>query len=650
MKKYHLIFFVFVLSIELCFAQSGYITTKDASPKLKEQFKTAYAEFNSGNYDKCIKLYDKILKKYPTFVNAILIKSECLIRQKKWNEAIGCLEKIAALAPEFDTGIFFTMGQIAMEQEQYVEARKYFEKYLTFPPQNELKDRKAKKLLEDSKFRPDALSKPVDFQPKNMGTNINSGFRDYFPSVTADENTLIYTVQIGEGQMGQEDLYRSLKKDGVWTKAEPLPNINTDENEAAQSISADGKFLVFTVCNRKDDYGSCDLYFSERVNGRWTTPVNIGAPINTANWESQPSVAPNGDAIYFARGGAKGQGDKNIMVSKKNDDGTWGEPVPVKELNTAYDDNSPCIHPDGQTLYFSSDGHPGMGGLDLFLSRKQADGSWSRPVNLGFPINTKQNEEALAVNLSGNLAFIASDRPGGYGSLDIYTFEMPEIIRPNPVTYVKGYVYDATRNFALANTEVEIYDLSGSKLYSKSKTDADGEFLLCLPMGKDYSLNVKKVKYLFYSDNFDLQDSRKMSDPFLLKIPLQPITEKSKDSTKIKETVNKPVILKNVFFSSNSADLRPESELELNKLKQLLEDNPDMRICINGHTDNEGDAASNLNLSDRRANAVRLFLITKGINANRLEARGFGESQPIDSNNTSIGRQNNRRTEFLVLK
>lgn len=649
MKTYILSIVIILSSNIICLSQNDFITSKNAPPKLKEQFKAAYAEFNAGNFDKSIKLYDKILKKYPTYLNALLIKSECLIRQKKWNEANACLEKIAGLSPEFDTGIFYTMGQIAMEQEQYVEARKYFEKYLTFPPQTESKDRRAKKLLADSKFRPDALSKPVKFEPRNMGNNINSGFREYFPSVTADENTLIYTVQIGEGQSGQEDLYRSLKKDGQWTKAEPLPNVNTDENEAAQSISADGKFLVFTVCNRKDDYGSCDLYFSERINGKWSTPVNIGAPINTANWESQPSVAANGDAIYFTRGGAKGQGDKNLMVSKKKDDGSWGVPEPITELNTPYDDSAPCFHPDGQTLYFSSDGHPGMGGQDLFFSRKKADGSWSKPENLGYPVNTAQNEEALAVGLNGFLAFIASDRPGGFGSLDIYSFEMPEQSRPLPVTYVKGYVYDAISNFALPNTEVEIYDLEGKSLFAKSITDSDGEFLLCLPMGKDYSLNVKKAKYLFYSDNFDMQGSRRINDPFLLKIPLQPIQNNLKDSSKI-TLYNKPIILKNVFFSTASADLRPESEHELNELKKLLDDNPEMKICINGHTDNEGDATANLNLSERRAMSVRQFLISKGINSNRLEAKGFGETQPIDSNDTAQGRQNNRRTEFLVLK
>jgi outer membrane protein OmpA-like peptidoglycan-associated protein len=192
--------------------------------------------------------------------------------------------------------------------------------------------------------------------------------------------------------------------------------------------------------------------------------------------------------------------------------------------------------------------------------------------------------------------------------------------------------------------------LAGAKLYAKAKTDADGEFLLCLPMGKDYSLNVRRAKYLFYSDNFALTEIRKMGDPFLLKIPLQPIVEPLVNNTSGNPKVeNKPIILKNVFFATNSAVLRPESQNELNKLKQLLDENPKMRIRLNGHTDNEGADADNMSLSDRRALAVRQYLIDKGIVAERLEAKGFGETMPIATNDSPEGRQQNRRTEFVVL-
>jgi outer membrane protein OmpA-like peptidoglycan-associated protein len=636
-----------------CFIQlqaQEYLTSKNVSQPIKEAFTIAYNEFNASNFDKSIKELEKIIKKSPKFINAYQLMADCYIEKKNWKEASFYLNKAIELGPDYEPRFYYTLGQIAMEQELYVEARSQFEKFLKYPPKNEAIDNRAKKSLSDAVFRPDALSKPVRFEPINMGNNINSQYRDYFPSITADENTLIFTVQIGDMRTGQEDLYRSLKKNGEWTKSEPIPNINTPENEAAQSVSADGKFLVFTVCNRAGDFGSCDLYYSERVNGRWSNPKNLGAPINSAGWESQPSVSPNADAIYFTRGGARGQGDKNLLVSKRKEDGSWAEPQAITELNTPYDDSAPCIHPDGQTLYFSSSGHPGMGGLDLFVSRLGANGTWDKPQNLGYPINTAQNEEALAVALSGNLAFIASDRPGGFGSLDIYSFEMPIEKRPNAVTYVRGYVYDAVTKRPLTKTNVEIYDLNSDKVYTRTNTDGDGEFLLCMPLGRDYSLNVKKQKYLFYSDNFALREDRNQQNPFLLDIPLQPVpgpTAVSDTASKLKEGV--PVILKNVFFSSGSADLRPESQAELNRLKLLLDENPQMKIRINGHTDNEGSDSENLVLSELRAKSVRDYLILKGIAANRLNYKGYGETRPIAGNESPEGRQQNRRTEFVVI-
>ncbi len=647
--RYFLIFTFFLFSPTLSAAQE-FITTKNVPTKIKDAFGQAYKDFNAMNIDKSIKELEKIIKKSPKFINAYQLMGDCYIEQKNWKDASLYLNKAVALGPDYEPRIYYTLGQIAMEQELYVEARTEFEKFLKYPAKNEALDNRAKKSLADAIYRPDALSKPVKFEPLNMGPNINSHYRDYFPSITADENTLIYTVQIGDLRSGQEDLYRSLRKNGEWTKAEPIPNINTPENEAAQTVSSDGKFLVFTVCNRKGDFGSCDLYFSERVNGRWSTPKNIGAPINSAGWESQPSVAPNADAIYFTRGGARGQGDKNLMISKRKDDGSWAEPQPVAELNTPYDDCAPCIHPDGQTLYFSSAGHAGMGGLDLYVSRLRADGSWGKPQNLGYPINTAQNEEALAVALSGNLAFIASDRPGGFGSLDIYSFEMPLENRPNAVTYVNGFVYDASTKMPLSKTNVEIYDLNSDKLFTKTKTDADGEFLLCLPLGRDYSLNVKKQKYLFYSDNFALKEIRNQQNPFLLDIPLQPVIETNAvidTASKPKEGV--PVILKNVFFATGSAELRLESQAELNRLKQLMDENPQIKIRINGHTDNEGSESENLQLSDKRAKSVQDYLISKGIAVNRLDYKGYGETRPIAGNDSPQGRQQNRRTEFVVI-
>ncbi|MCP4440796.1 MAG: OmpA family protein [Aureispira sp.] len=632
---------IFLLIFSSALSAQDYITTKTAPQKLRDSYKKAYSYTQGADLAKGRKELLKIIKKYPTFINAYLVLGETYRAENKLDKTVEYFEKAIEIAPDYDARIYYSIGKIAMIQEKYAEANDQFTKFLSYPKKSEELDKKAKKMLGDAKFRPTALANPVEFEPVNMGENINSERRDYFPSITADENVFVYTVQKGQGRSAQEDLHMSVQKDGKWQKSIPIPGINTNENEAAQSISADGKLLVFTVCNRPEDFGSCDLYFSIKINNKWTKPQNLGQPINSKGWESQPSVAPNGDAIYFTRGGARGQGHKDIYVSHLQKDGTWGSPINIKELNTPFNEGAPYIHPDGQTLYFSSNGHAGMGNFDLFISKKQVDGTWSTPKNLGYPINSPKAEEALAVQLDGKLAYIASDRDGGMGSLDIYQFTLPQDLRPDAATYAKARVIDAKTKKSLI-ASLEIVDLETGKPFVQSLTDRDGEFVVCLPIGKDYSLNVNKKSYLFHSENFALKESSNKDEPLLLLIELQRIEDKPTINTK-------PIILKNVFFATGSAKLKDISKTELNKLKELLEQQPKLKIQINGHTDNVGDDKDNLTLSNNRAIAVKTYLEEQGIAADRLTAKGFGEEKPIDSNETPKGRANNRRTEFVVV-
>ena len=430
-----------------------------------------------------------------------------------------------------------------------------------------------------------------------------------------------------------------------------MPNVNTVENEGAQAISADGKLLVFTACNRRGDFGSCDLYYSRRLSkDEWSVPKNIGQPINSAAWESQPSVAANGDAIYFARG-AQGSGQKDLFVSYLQPDGKWGAPVALTEINTPFDETAPCIHPDGKTLYFSSNGYAGMGSFDLYMSRKGADGKFSTPVNLGYPINTDKAEESIVVSLKGDNAFVSSDRDGSFGLLDIYGFELPPAVRPLPVTYTQIVVRDAATKKAINNAQLNILNLTTEKAFFAARTDREGEVLACLPLGEDYSVNIQKAGYLFHSEQFELKAEYASDKPYLLTIYLQTIPSAENTVVVKNDTtpLRKPIILKNVFFSTNSAELKPISKNELDQLKKMLEENPKMRIQLNGHTDSEGDEAKNQLLSENRAKAVSKYLSDNGIAASRLKAKGYGESQPIDSNETPQGRANNRRTEFVVL-
>jgi len=549
--------------------------------------------------------------------------------------------------------------------DKHDEAIEHLELFLASNPKSEILIKKATQYIGKFKFAATATSNPVPFKPKSVSDNINSANAEYLPALTADGETMIFTRRV----RGQEDFYVSSKKDGKWNLGIPLLDINDPvNNEGAQSISADGKFLVFTACNRRDGYGSCDLYYSEIRNGKWTPPANIGAPINTRGWESQPTISGNGNILMYASNRQGGKGGYDIWMSKRKPNGSWGKPENLgANINTAAQEQTPFLHPDMQTLYFMSDGHPGMGGTDMFFARKQKDGTWGKPENLGYPINTEGHEGALIVSLDGKTAYFATDRKydafTGESILkntatgketDIYYFDLYEAARPQAITYVKATVSDAETNKKLI-ANVEIVDLAMQKTFTTSITDMDGEFLICMPVGANYALNVNKEKYLFHSENFALNQSATLEKPYVMNIALQPIKEVATTSPSKPTTSSevppksKPIILKNVFFETGSAELQNVSVTELNRLKTLLVENENLKIQINGHTDNVGTEDANKSLSTNRAKSVYDWLIQNGINSNRLQYEGFGESVPIDTNDTNEGKQNNRRTEFVVL-
>jgi outer membrane protein OmpA-like peptidoglycan-associated protein len=320
-------------------------------------------------------------------------------------------------------------------------------------------------------------------------------------------------------------------------------------------------------------------------------------------------------------------------------DGNWSDPVNLGDsINSPAEEMSPFIHPDDRTLYFSSKGHQGLGGYDLFYSRKTPADHWGRPVNLGYPINTHADEITLVVNAKGDLAYISSDIPGGKGRQDIYSFRLYREAQPLLTTYFKGVVYDAETRQKL-EARFELIDLSGPVTVARASSDpVTGGFLLVLPTEKNYALNVSRDGYLFYSDQFFLTGSNPRSEPFIKDVPLSPIKP------------GKIVVLKNVFFDTDQYILKPESVAELDRLLLLLEKNPNLKIEISGHTDNQGTAGHNLELSRNRARTVYDFLLVRGINKNRLTYEGFGFTRPVDVNTTEQGRAHNRRTEFKVLE
>lgn len=472
------------------------------------------------------------------------------------------------------------------------------------------------------------------FSPKNAGDKINSAESEYLPCLTIDGKEFFFTRRL---RGYNEDFFSAKKSGDDWVQAAPLGgNVNTDNNEGAQMISQDGEWLVFTACNREDGWGSCDIYISFLTQKGWSEGINLGGKVNTDQWESQPCLSPDKRDLFFASRRPGGYGGSDIYVSHWQTNGQWSTPENLgPQINTKGDESCPFIHADNQTLFFTSNGLQGYGEDDLFFARKGPKGDWSVPENLGYPINTIYKEGTLFIAADAKTAYYASDRTDSKGGLDIYSFELPENIRPNKTLWVKGKVYDKKTTKGLPSA-VELIDLNTKQLLSQVQTDERGHYLITLPVGKDYAFNVNRKGYLFYSDNFFLSN-RSPDSTYEKDIPLQPIE------------ANASVVLKNVFFDVNKFDLKPESEAELDKLVQLMNDNPAVKIQIGGHTDNVGKPADNLALSNNRAKAVVNYLVSKNISAQRLVAKGFGETQPIDDNKTDEGRARNRRTEMKVI-
>jgi outer membrane protein OmpA-like peptidoglycan-associated protein/tetratricopeptide (TPR) repeat protein len=521
----------------------------------------------------------------------------------------------------------------------FAAALQAIDSFLTIPTLNETSRKSGEYRQHCYQFALDyAVSHPASnnyqFKPVNLGDSINSAMSEYYPTISLDGNTLIFTRRVNDTN---EDFYESTRSGGVWSQAHSLPgNINTNENEGAACISQDGQWLIFNGCQYPDGMGSCDLYISYLTADGWSAPENMGDSINSEFWDVAPSLSPDKRDLYFASNRPGGYGGSDIYVSHRLLNGQWSAAENLgPTINTIGDEGTPFIHADNQTLYFNSTGHPGYGNNDLFLTRKQPDGTWGKPENLGYPINTIDDQGDVVIASDGRTAYYASDLGDSRGELDLYTFTLREDIRPAKTLWVKGKVFDRSTHKGLPSSVI-LTDLATRAVISNLQTDGTGNYLITLPEGKDYAFTVKRRGYLFFSENFALSHDHG-DTAYTIDIPLQPLE------------ANATMTLKNIFFDPNKYNLMPESDAELDQIVELMADNPTLKIQINGHTDNSGNAADNITLSENRARAVTTYLIARGIAATRLAAKGWGDTKPVADNSTPEGRARNRRTELTVV-
>ncbi len=614
--------------------------------RAKVQYDNAYNAYRNGNSDVSLKYIERAIELHPRYAEAWMQKAIIYEDRKIYDSAILFYHNALDINPDVFPNAWYTVGMLEYTMGRYEEADKDLTTFLEHPKATSVKVREKAELLHlKNKEALRLRQETVPFEPFNLGDSVNSQYDEYFPVLTLDGKSLIMT-RLHQRQEPvshwEEDFFISTRDSfGAWTKAVRMPEpINSNRNEGAMSLSADGRYLFFAMGEERRElgHGSFDIWVSRFINGAWAKPFNIGKPVNTEHWESQPSFSSDGRTLYFASNRPGGYGQADIWKSMLNDDGFWSEPENLgPEINTSGMEASPFIHPDQKTLYFSSNGHPGFGGMDLFVARIGANGRFERPVNLGFPINTHADERTLSVNRTGDTAYFASDKYNGFGGSDIYAFALYEQARPQTVSFMRGRVLDADTKEPL-EARFELINLETGEQKVQSYSDRkSGKFIVALPINEQYALNVSKDAYLFYSEHIALDESHAVK-------PME------KDVLLSKIVAGEKLVLNNIFFAVDKADLRSESYPELEKLYQLLRRNSLMRIEVSGHTDNTGSVAHNQTLSEQRAAAIVKYLVDKGIAAERLVSVGYGSSKPIASNDTEEGRALNRRTEVQILQ
>ncbi len=607
--------------------------TGTLNKKADKLFNQALENFTLQNFSEAILLCNKAIQADNKYIDAHMLLADLYEGEEQEIKAQELYHQLIKVNPIFPLS-YLGLANYMYENANYDSAQIYIKKFVPFPDWF-AKKTIGLKLEKNIDFAVEAIKHPVPYKPINLGANVNSIHDDYFPVLTADLQTLLFTRNLGDRRTGNEDFFISKKDGSGYSKAKPIgAPINSDKNEGTASISVDGQYIFYTYC--ADVETSCDILLSVLDGLEWSAPKNLGPPVNTRSWETQPSVSFNGKTVYFASTRPGGFGGSDIWMTFYNN-GKWAPPINCgPEINTEKDEQYPFIALDDKTLFFVSAGHPGMGGLDIYSSKRTNNGRWQTPVNIGYPINTNKDEQSFSITSDGINAFISSAKEGGFGGLDIYQFELYKEARPEQTGYVKGVVYDVIKKNKLA-AKLELIDLATKKPVIETRSNkTTGAFLLSLQGNKNYALNVSLAGYLFYSENFSLKEQNNV-EPLFLDVPLTPIVAGAK------------VVLKNIFFETAKFDLKPESVTELDKLVQFLQVNPKVRIEVSGHTDNQGKKQENLTLSNNRAKAVYDYLVTNKIEASRITYKGYAETQPLVDNLTEANRAKNRRTEFKII-
>ncbi len=593
----------------------------------KKNIKTGDEFYEAERYNEALHFYELA---YPDFQDDASLNhkiANCYAHRSNGKKCLFHINKTVKSSKDTTKEMYYTLARAYHLTHKFTIARQLYIKSDPGRTNHKEIDKKVRECDYGLKY----ISKPVKVKITNMGNQINTKYHEVLPQITADMMHLYFTSHrpgsIG-GSANPEDIYVSYNKGGAWLPpANAGAPLNTENNDACIGISNDGQTMfLFKGSNNGD------IYMSELKGDKWSKPQPL--PFNTEYRETSASLSPDGKTLYFVR---KAGGRSRIYQVRRTSSGRWSKPVALsRTINDIYDVESPYMHADGKTLYFSSKGHTSMGGYDIFKSVKTSKG-WSKPINLGYPINTAGDDWGFVLGANGQFGYYASAKEGGYGQMDLYTIRMPPPKRKPQLALLKGKVTEEFTDKPV-EAEITITDNKSNEVVGKYKSNAKtGEYLISLPSGKNYGVAIEKAGHLFHSENVYLS----YKDGF---------KELKKDIKLVNVKKGAKVVLNNIFFDVGKSDLRPESSAELNRLVDIMNKQPTLKIEISGHTDNVGNAELNQTLSESRAQSVVKFLVEKGISESRLTAVGYGSTKPVAPNTTAEGRQKNRRTEFQILE
>jgi outer membrane protein OmpA-like peptidoglycan-associated protein len=613
-------------------------------PAAVDQLKAGREIYDKGKYLDAIPYFQRAIPQKPGDPAPFFWLASAYLNAEQYKNAVDTFRAYGNMDKNPVPAYWYRRASAHKELNELEQCAPLLEQYLT--KQGHRNDLAALRSLvrhlhryctESPKLR---ASVPSSRDPVSMGSIVNSPASDYMPQANPTGRILYFTSNrpggFAAGQ--QEDLYSIERTEAGWSRPVPLPRpINSEKNEGAPAFSSDGQTLVFVGCNRADGEGDCDLYTAQLDGATWSAPRNMGDVVNGKHWDSQPTMSFDGNMVIFTSGRPGGYGNEDLYMTTKDRFGEWSTPVNLgPTINTPFDDKSPYLASDGRTLYFASSGHPGFGKQDVFKSVYE-DGKWSEPVNLGRPINSAGDDRYFTIGGSGEVGYFASDRPGGFGALDLFQVDIPEPLRPRPIVVVSGTVSDVKTKKPLG-ARVLVEDLQSGELVASARSNSDtGRYLVVLPSGRTYSVSTSRDGYFFSSNKFEVPSGSRFQE-LTRDIQLSPIEKGSR------------VVLNNVFFETGKATLSPDSRLELGKAIELLRQNPRMVVEVGGHTDNVGKPDANMKLSHDRARSVFDYLQKGGVPGDRLRAKGYGQLQPVASNETPEGRHQNRRTEFVIVE